>query len=248
MGLDVALGIVILFAALRGWIKGFVSQTVRLIGFVACFYLADPVRDQARPYVLANLPKIDPALMDRILWWVSAVISYVVLVGLVTLTIQVMRTPPTPGIPQSRRNDQFAGFLLGALKGALVAAFLAAGVEKHMGDITKNVSWAGPQANGSLALKWTEQYQPVPRIWAAPPVRRFVEHIQRNGLRGSHHSEPGAAEPDQVAERPEAEASARPPRLDLPVGGLDPIPLDSDVARELEELKSGLQRLKQASE
>ena len=117
MGLDVALGIVILFAALRGWIKGFVSQAVRLIGFVACFYLADPVREEARPYVLAKLPKIDPALMDRILWWVSAVVSYVVLVGLITLTIQVMRTPSPPGLSRSKRNDQFAGLLLGVLKG-----------------------------------------------------------------------------------------------------------------------------------
>src|SRR3954469_12020096 len=195
MGLDVALGIVILAAALRGWIKGFVSQAVRLVGFVACFYLADPVREQARPYVLAKLPKIDPALMDRILWWVAAVVSYVVLVGLITLTIQVMRTPPPPGLSRSKRNDQFAGLLLGVLKGGLVAAFMAAGVQKYMPEIVKNVSWAGPQSDHSLALKWTEQYQPVPKIWAAPPVRRFVEHIQRNGLKGSPKAEAEVIEP-----------------------------------------------------
>src|SRR4051794_40985195 len=162
MGLDVALGIVILAAALRGWIKGFVSQAVRLIGFVACFYLADPVREQARPYVLAKLPKIDPALMDRILWWVAAAISYVVLVGLITLAIQVMRTPPPPGLTRSTRNDQFAGLLLGAAKGALMAAFLAAGVQKYGPEIVRNASWTGNQTDGSLALRWTEEYHPVP--------------------------------------------------------------------------------------
>ena len=117
MGLDLTMGAVILIAAIRGWIKGFVNQAVRIGGFIACVYLADPVRDQARPYVLARLPKIDPALMDRILWWVSAVVSYIVLVGLTTLAIQMMRTPAPPGMARSSRNDQFAGFLLGAAKG-----------------------------------------------------------------------------------------------------------------------------------
>ena len=93
MGLDLTIGAVILIAAIRGWIKGFVSQAVRIAGFIACVYLANPVREQARPYVLARVPKIDPALMDRILWWVSAVVSYIVLVGLTTLAIQMMRTP-----------------------------------------------------------------------------------------------------------------------------------------------------------
>ena len=52
MGLDVALGIVILIAAIRGWLQGFVYQAVRLGGMIACVYLAAPVRDQAKPYIL----------------------------------------------------------------------------------------------------------------------------------------------------------------------------------------------------
>jgi uncharacterized membrane protein required for colicin V production len=239
MGLDVALGVIILIAALRGWIKGFVSQVVRLIGFVACFYLADPVREQARPYVLAKLPKIDPALMDRIIWWVSAALSYIVLVGLITLTIQVMRSPPPPGLIQSKRNDQFAGFLLGALKGALIAAFLAAGIHKYTPEIAEHVSWAGPQASTSVALKWTEQYQPVPRIWAAPPIRRFVEHIQRNGLKGAPPGEAEVAENNQLAERPAETSAPRLPRLDLPSDTPDLTGLDSELTRVLEDLGSG---------
>jgi uncharacterized membrane protein required for colicin V production len=198
MGLDIALGLVILIAAVRGWIKGFVSQAVRIGGFVACVYLADPVREQARPFVLAKLPKIDPAMMDRILWWVSAVVSYIVLVGLTTLAIQMMRTPPPPGMARSSRNDQFAGFLLGAAKGLVVAAFLTAGFHRYAADLVHNATWVQEQTGGSFALKWTDQYQPVPKIWATPVIRRFVEHIQRNGLKGSAETEGG--EVNQVAE------------------------------------------------
>ena len=103
---------------------------------------------------------------------------------------------------------------------------MAAGVQKYMPEIVKNVSWAGPQSNDSLALKWTEQYQPVPKIWAAPPVRRFVEHIQRNGLKGSPKAEAEGIEPNQVAERASVDSLVRPPRLDLPSVVPDPTDLD----------------------
>jgi uncharacterized membrane protein required for colicin V production len=249
MGLDVVLGLVILIAALRGWFKGFTNQAVRIGGFIACFYLADPVREQARPYVLAKLPTIEPALMDRILWWACAVVSYIVLVGFSTLAIQLMRSPPEPGALQSRREDRFAGLFLGAAKGLLVAAFLAAGIQKYTGDIARNLPWADRQAQDSYALVWTDRYQPVPRIWAAPPVRRFVEHIQRNGLKNSSEAEAGK----QVAERtsPKAEETNHAPRLafppveaPLPDTASDLLLLDPEIVKELERYKSEVESRK----
>ncbi len=204
MGLDLTMGAVILIAAVRGWIKGFVNQAVRIGGIIACVYLADPVRDQARPYVLTKLPKIDPVLMDRILWWVSAVVCYIVLVGLTTLAIQMMRTPPPPGMARSSRNDQFAGFLLGAAKGLLVVAFLIAGLQTYGTDLVQNAAWVQQQTNGSLALKWTDQYQPVPKIWSTPAVRHFVHQIQRNGLK-----QPGPSDGDEPRQVAEAEGELR---------------------------------------
>jgi uncharacterized membrane protein required for colicin V production len=247
MGLDLTMGAVILIAALRGWIKGFVNQAVRIGGFIACVYLADPVRDQARPYVLARLPKIDPALLDAILWWVSAVASYIVLVGLITLAIQMMRTPPPPGMARSSRNDQFAGFLLGAAKGLLVAAFLTAGlqalqayatelvpnatwVQQQITQLVRNATWVQQQMNESRALKWTDQYQPVPKILATPAVRNFVNQIQRNGLKQPSPSE--GDEPRQVAEaqsEPEAKAEAETETT------------NDEIAKAVEELKAQLQ-------
>ncbi|MBV8129005.1 MAG: CvpA family protein [Planctomycetaceae bacterium] len=245
MGLDLALGVIILIAALRGWLKGFVSQAVRIAAFIACFYLADPLREQGRPYILGRMPAIDAGLLDRILWWVAVVVSYIVLVALITLAIQLTRTPPPPGAPKSRRDDQFGGLLLGTAKGLLVAVFLAAGVAKYGTEIARNVPWAERRTAGSYALKWTAQYQPAPRIWAAPPVRSFVEHIQRNGLKGQLETE---AEKQVARQNPvDAEAAARLPRLDLtPAEALLPdaapqaLDLDPDLVNEIEGYKSDL--------
>lgn len=145
MGLDIALGVLILIAAIRGWIQGFVYQAVRIAGLVACVYLADPVRDNAKPYVLPYLPTIQPELVDRLLWWVSAAVSYVVLVGLTTLVIKMTRRPEIPGLPQTGRHDQSAGFLFGAAKGALIAAFLTAGIQKYALKQIATIAWADEQ-------------------------------------------------------------------------------------------------------
>ena len=64
MGLDLALGVIILMAAVRGWLQGFVSQAVRIAGLIACVYLAEPVRDYAKPHVVPYLP-YDPARPGR---------------------------------------------------------------------------------------------------------------------------------------------------------------------------------------
>jgi uncharacterized membrane protein required for colicin V production len=245
MGLDLALGVIILIAALRGWFKGFVSQAVRIAGFIACFYVADPLREQVRPYILGKIPAIDAGLLDRILWWVAAVVSYIVLVGLTTLAIQLTRTPPPPGAPRSRRDDQFGGLLLGTAKGLLVAAFLAAAVEKYGTEIARNVSWAERQTTGSYALKWTAKYQPASRIWAAPPVRSFVEHIHRNGLKGQIETEAEKQAARQTSV--DAEAPGRLPRLDLtpaeaplPDAAPQALDLDPDLVNEIEGYKSDL--------
>ena len=183
MGLDVTLGVIILVAAFRGWFQGFVIQAVRIAGLVACVYLAEPVRDYAKPYVLPYLPTIQPELIDRLLWWVSAAVTYVVVVGVATLVIKMTRRPEIPGIAQSGRNDQFAGFMLGATKGVLVAAFATAGIQKICDGADKDASLGGGAGKDIVGGQWNDEYRPVPRIWASPPVRHFVNYVERMGLR-----------------------------------------------------------------
>jgi uncharacterized membrane protein required for colicin V production len=182
MWLDVILGGIILIAGFRGWNRGFVSQAVRIAGLVAGVYLAEPVRDYAKPHVLPYLPTIPPEFVDRLLWWVSAVVAYVVLVGVATLIIKMTRRPEIPGIAQSGRNDQFAGLMLGATKGLLVAAFAVAAIERYAMEHLKMVAWADEQVRTSWSLKWSETYRPVPRIWSSRPVQHFVNYVDRMGL------------------------------------------------------------------
>jgi uncharacterized membrane protein required for colicin V production len=182
MGLDLALAVVVLIAAFRGWFQGFVSQTVRIASLIACVYLAAPVRDRAKPYVSPYVATIQPDLVDRLLWWVAAVVAYVALVGIAMLVIKMTRRPDIPGISETRRNDQFAGFLLGAMKGLLLAAVAAAGIQKYGLDQVKSVPWAEDQAKASWALQLSADYQPVSKLWSSRPVKHFVSHINRMGL------------------------------------------------------------------
>jgi uncharacterized membrane protein required for colicin V production len=213
MGLDLTLGVIILIAAFRGWFQGFVSQSVRIAGLVACVYLAEPVRDHAKPHVVSYLPAIQPELVDRLLWWVSAAVSYVVLVGVTSLIIKMTRRPEIPGISQSARNDQFAGFLLGAAKGLLITAFATAAIQKYAMEPIKTVTWAEEQVKTSMALQWSEAYQPVPRIWSSRPVRHFVNYVERMGLRKPGETSPAGEEDDD--EGPPVRTASRPTDVDI---------------------------------
>jgi hypothetical protein len=160
------------------------------------------------------MPAINPDLMDRILWWIAAVVSYVLLVGLATLAIQLSRTPLPKDSPLSARHeDQIGGLIIGLVKGLLVAASLATVAVSYTPELTQNVPWIKRQCNGSYALAWTAIYRPISRLWETVPVRNFVEHITRNGLKGQMPSEFEAVK--NVAERDliEGDPAARPPRL-----------------------------------
>lgn len=242
MGLDLVLGGLVLVTAIRGWLKGFVLQAIRLAGLVACVYLADPIRDQARPYVLVYLPKIRADLVDRLLWWSSAVTSYVVLVGLVTLAVKLYR-PQSIGLAEPNRNDQFAGFLLGGAKGALIALFLVAGLQKYALERIKALPWAEEQARTSWVLQWNERYQPAARIWASRPLQQFVSRVQQRGLMS-----PSDPSPISAKSKPVQTASGRPPRLAIPSeseegsAALRAPGLDHEIARALESMKRQLQQ------
>ncbi len=238
MGLDLALGCLVLLNAVRGWWKGFLLQATQIGGLVACVYVADPLRDLVRPEAVKYLPSIGPGLIDRLLWWSSAVVAYIVMVGVASLLIKMHRRQPF-GEREADRTDQFGGFLLGTAKGLLVAVFLTAGLDKYALGTIQGVDWAETQATTSTVLRWNSDYRPVARIWAMPPIRHFVAHVRRMGLNGpSRHSadpKPGPgleAEPEAMAETDPVQTASRPPRLTVPQGDVN----TPDVSRSSLEL------------
>lgn len=251
MGLDVALGIFILIWAIRGWFRGFLLQAVGLSALVGCVYLANPVRDAARPYAQEYFPAIAPAILDRLLWWGSAVACFVVWSGLGSWIIKIRRRPPY-GELEPNRTDQGAGFLFGAAKGAVAASFVASGFVLHAPGHMKPGGVVEAQAKASKALIWVRQYQPAHKIWSSVPVQSFVAHIRRNGLwgeKGVSESTKSGSEPliggnEEKPEAPRAsskpvETAVRPPSLRIPgVRRLDPNSptFRADVERELEAL------------
>jgi hypothetical protein len=105
------------------------------------------------------------------------------------------------------------------------------------------LEWTSRQIEDSKALAWNEKYQPVPKIWESPPVRRFVEHIQRNGL-GPVPEKPSQADADEVAGLPHTESSRRPPRLDIePLDRPEShseLELERDLVEDLERIQAEL--------
>ena len=211
MGLDLALGGLVLVSAIRGWLKGFVAQAIRLVGLVAAVYAAAPVRDQIRPYVAVQFPTIRPELLDKILWWASGVGAYFVIVGIAGLLVAVSRRQ-TFGMAEPNRGDQFAGFGLGLLKGLLVASFAVAGLQKYAEPQLVTVSWAEDQKKESFAWKWNADHKPAAVIWRAAPVQHFVQQIQKMGLAPPKPSE--KPESGLAAEKP-VQTASRTPKLSI---------------------------------
>lgn len=219
MGLDLTLGAMVLIAAIRGYFRGFVLQAIRLGALVGCVYLADPVRDLARPFAAKQVATIEPELLDRLLWWASAAVSYVVTAGLATWVVRASRRRRMihPLMePESDRGDQGAGFLLGGLKGGVVAAFLASAIVQYGAPEVESVPWAAEQFETSKALAWSRQYRPAERIWTSAPVQSFVAEIRRNGLWSDDAGDDEPRRPTRSqAERP-VQTASRPRTLTLP--------------------------------
>jgi uncharacterized membrane protein required for colicin V production len=235
MGLDIVLGLVILAAAVRGWFRGFLLQAIRLGGLVGAVYSAAPLRDAARPYVNEYLPSIRPELLDRLLWWLAAILCYVVTVGLASLALKMARRRPF-GEVEANRTDQFAGLLLGGIKGALVVAFVTAALQRNALERVKGIDWAEHQARDSYALEWETKYHPADRVWASAPVQHIVAEVRRKGLLGQPEDLlPGVEKPVQAA------SANGPPRLGLSLPRLDPG--SPEFVREFDRAVRGLEQV-----
>jgi uncharacterized membrane protein required for colicin V production len=236
MGLDLALGGLVLVSAVRGWLKGFLAQAIRLGGIVAAVYAAAPLRDQARPYVAEYLATIRPDLLDRLIWWAAAVLAYFVIVAVGSLAVGIGRKN-TFGLNEANRGDQFAGFGLGLIKGLILASFLVAGVQRRAQPLMAQLPWAQEQIKESTAWHWHEQYRPADQIWSAPPVQQFVGQIQKNGLLKT----PPAHKPKSEAEisKP-VQTASRVPKLALPP---TPSATDPELLQMVESLRAQLDAL-----
>jgi uncharacterized membrane protein required for colicin V production len=245
MGLDIALGAIVLVAGIRGWLKGFLLQAIQLGALVGCVYLAAPLRDLARPYALDYFPGIQPEILDKLLWWVGAVLAYLVTAGIAISTVRLYRRRHYLEGMEPNRGDQGAGFLLGAAKGALIAVFLAAGISRYVPAYVKSSGWLPEQIASSRALQLSERYHPADQLWRSAPVQEFVSRIRAGGLGEKPSSRDTARldEPSHVQAPPPAKdplpSEIHPPALSIPGRSIDPHSpdflneLDRELAREL---------------
>lgn len=248
MGIDVTLGVIVFLAGLRGWLRGFMLQAIQIGALVGCVYLANPGRDLARPYVQPHFPTMSAEVLDRLLWWSSAVASYVVTSGIALSLVRAFKKRPYGGEPDTNRGNQGAGFLLGALKGAVIASFLAGALIDQAPTYLKmkSPSWFEDQFQTSRAMRWAEQYQPSQRIWNSPPVQMLVAHVRANGLMLEGEAADEETAPKRLpesaseAERPVQTASETPAPKTLRIPR--PSPLDPDAPDFLDRLEREMRR------
>lgn len=243
MGLDIALGVIVLVAGIRGWFKGFVLQAIHIGGLVGSIYLASPLRDLARPFAREYFPGVQPELMDRLLWWTAGVVAYIVVTGVAVSTVRLYRRRHYLEGLDRDRGDQGAGFLLGGLKGALLVIFLAAGIARHSPAYVQSGGWIAQQVARSRSIQWTNSYHPAEQVWASVPVQTIVRQVRREGL----WSDPVSTEPrTRTAEegttgldrgKPPLPTSLPPRTLRIPAPQLDP-----RSPRFLEDVDQAIQR------
>lgn len=215
MGLDIAMGLVVLASAIRGYLRGFVLQAIRLAGLAASPFLADPIRDYLQPQLAPQFPTMAPELLSRLIWWSAAVLSFMVLTGLGGLTYRLSQRR-TMGEPEANYADQGAGFLLGLAKGAVWAIALIALFDQYALNHLKQIPWVDDQAKTSQALALSKQYEPARKLWESPPVQAYVAQVRRNGSLEAKDATSAVVEAlaqSRKSERP-ADATTEPAKAD----------------------------------
>lgn len=197
MGLDITLGILVLLVGIRGWIRGFLLQAIQLGALIGAVYLADPLRDLALPFARESIPSVRPELLVKLLWWVAAVVSYLVLGGIPASLLRLHRRRPMADL-EPRWRDAGAGFLLGVAKGVLYAAFLLWGLESASAKKYLQANdMAQQQITASRAVEFARTYQPAEKVWSSQPVQTYVGRIKSRGFwldDGTHPEAKGDAE------------------------------------------------------
>ena len=176
MALDIAAGVIVLLGVDPGISKGFVAQAIGLAALIGCVYAADPLRDLALPYAQAKFPTIQAPLFAKLLWWTAAVLGFVVMAGLATTIVKLLKTKPYDGEPEGHGRP-----------GGRIRAW------RGQGERSSRVPALGAPAHEPAAVKlgpWVEQQIAKSRGLALSRTHQSGRSGSRNapagaGVRGS---------------------------------------------------------------
>lgn len=245
MGLDIALGVIVLVWALRGWLKGFLDQALQLTGLVAGVYAAGPIRDLAMPRLAPHLPSVDPSILQRLVWWSAAVLSWVIVAGLGSMLLKLSRKRPAGMAPEPSYSDQSAGLLLGLIKAGVATAFLVAAIDQHALNYLKGAEWAEDYVTKSHALAWSREYKPAELIWKSQPVRSLVAMVRKGGIDSGEAKSTEKSLLERVVSAGEATDSGKRESASKgsPADSVPPkLELDRDIDRLIEEFRGELDK------
>ena len=185
MGLDIALGLIALGLAVSGYRQGFWLQIMRLLCLVVGLYAAEPIAVAAEPYVAQHIKLEDAKMLQRGLWWFSWGLVYTLgclVVGFGAKVSKWRKSPLQAELEPPGKLDPMMGFLFGLVKAGLVAAFLAASMDRYAIPKIEHKEWAKKYVAASKVLEFSRKYEPVPKLLAAEPIKSMLALIQERGL------------------------------------------------------------------
>lgn len=177
MGFDIAIGIVLLLGAIRGFKKGFARQILTISSIVIAFVFAKTLAERlASP--LAKFLQDYPDQISESIVYTGSLLGIFLTINLVgTLYLYVYRTR-TMGVNVPSVQDRIVGILVGVVVAGFVGCVLIAQYERLPSMIRENDA-VQSHYTASHGVKLAQEHRIAARVWETPEVQRTYEHMGR---------------------------------------------------------------------
>ena len=176
MGFDIAAGVLLAIAGLRGMWIGFARQVVHLAGLIAGAVFAEPVAGLLRPLVIEHLDWLPPALREPVIP-LLAFLGIWLVVWITGLLILKWYRRLSQGDDRPSWQDRLLGAGFGLAKGVLVVAL---GV--YLIDCIPEKWRPGPvekQYQESKTVAIAHQINLIDRVMATPEFQKLHGHVEK---------------------------------------------------------------------
>lgn len=177
MGFDIAIGIVLLLGAVRGFKKGFARQILTLTSLILAFVFAKPLAERLAGPLAGPLEQFPEAVAESMVYTGSLLGLFLVVNLFGTLYLYVYRTRSL-GVNAPSLQDRIVGVFVGVAVGGFIACVLISQVSR-LPAMVRESDIVQTHFTGSRGVKLAMEYQISTRVWETPEVQRAYLHAGR---------------------------------------------------------------------